>query len=536
MEERIALKRARQAALIPDEWRLRTFPTETGINALKVIRNCDLLSQKEKDITETTDANILLGKLASKELTSLEVTTAFAKRAALAHQLTNCCTEIFFDDAFRDARAADDYLAKTGKTLGPLHGLPVSVKDVFRVKGQDTTVGWVAMSGKPAADDGIVLQIIRKLGGVPYVKTNVPQSMMMSDSYNHLFGQCVNTLNTKFISGGSSGGESALLSALGSIVGIGTDVGGSIRIPASLCGIYGLSPTSGRHPHEQFSPRQDIVRSVAGPMACSLSSIEAYMGALMQVEPWTVDPILAPVPWRSTLSSPPKRLRVGYIIDDGLVKVQPPVARAVRHTVAALLEAGHEVFEWDVSKHPYSYDLWLRGILSDGGEGARKMCAQSGEPLIKGMLVGTEKDILTTSELHQLLFEKRNLETEYLKQWTDSGIDALIMPVTPWAGYLPKTWVSGPQYVGYTSIWNLLNYAALAVPATTVSVEEDRPDDDWLGHVPRNDLDEFNYRQYDVDLVKGLPVGIQVVGGRFGEEKCVAVGKVIDSLLKGKTT
>lgn len=141
MEERIALKRARQAALIPDEWRLRTFPTETGINALKVIRNCDLLSQKEKDITETTDANILLGKLASKELTSLEVTTAFAKRAALAHQLTNCCTEIFFDDAFRDARAADDYLAKTGKTLGPLHGLPVSVKDVFRVKGQDTTVG-----------------------------------------------------------------------------------------------------------------------------------------------------------------------------------------------------------------------------------------------------------------------------------------------------------------------------------------------------------------------------------------------------------
>lgn len=100
--------------------------------------------------------------------------------------------------------------------------------------------------------------------------------------------------------------------------------------------------------------------------------------------------------------------------------------------------------------------------------------------------------MLTTA---QLLFDKRNLETEYLKQWTGSGIDALIMPVTPWAGYLPKTWVSGPQYVGYTSIWNLLNYAALAVPATTVSLEEDRPDDDWLGHVPRNDLDEFNYRQ-----------------------------------------
>ena len=74
----------------------------------------------------------------------------------------------------------------------------------------------------------------------------------MSDSYNHLFGQCVQAQNTKFISGGSSGGESALISARGSVIGIGTDIGGSIRIPASLCGIYGLSTTSGRHPHEQF--------------------------------------------------------------------------------------------------------------------------------------------------------------------------------------------------------------------------------------------------------------------------------------------
>jgi amidase len=96
-----------------------------------------------------------------------------------------------------------------------------------------------------------VARTLRRLGAVLYVKTNLPQSMMMSDSYNHVFGQCVNPLNRNLISGGSSGGESSLLAARGSALGIGTDLGGSIRIPASLCGLYGLSPTPGRHPYER---------------------------------------------------------------------------------------------------------------------------------------------------------------------------------------------------------------------------------------------------------------------------------------------
>ena len=151
--------------------------------------------------------------------------------------------------------------------------------------------------------------------------------------------------------------------------------------------------------------------------------------------------------------------------------------------------------------------------MSDGGEGCRKMCELSGEPLIKGMIVGTEKHILTTSQLHdvsleyssdrqrqkaepmKLLFEKRNVEIEYLKRWVDAGIDAIIMPVSPWLGYTPKTWVSGPQYVGYTGVWNLLNYSGLVMPVSTVSVEKDQPDEDWLRHTPRNAADEFNYKQ-----------------------------------------
>ncbi|GLI76886.1 hypothetical protein PoHVEF18_005164 [Penicillium ochrochloron] len=531
-QERAAEKRANQLALIPPEWRLSPVPSVESLpDGLAYIRS--ILTPAELALTEETDVTVLLRKLASAELSSLELTRAFAKRAALAHQLTICCTEIFFEEAFATAKQMDEYLAKAGTTVGPLHGLPVSIKDLFSVKGVDTSIGWVGLTNNPAPADKSVARTLRRLGAVLYVKTNLPQSMMMSDSYNHVFGQCVNPLNRNLISGGSSGGESSLLAARGSALGIGTDLGGSIRIPASLCGLYGLSPTPGRHPYERGSPGQDIIRSVAGPMSCSLATIERYMEALPCASPWELDQHTAPVPWRRSMASlKAKRLRIGFLVDDGVVKVQPPIARAVREVVAALKAAGHEVFEWDSSSHGYAYQLWEKAILSDGGEGCRKKIEMTGEPLIEGMLVGTEKDILTTSETHQLNADKYLYESEYLDRWTTSGIDALIMPNTPWVGYKPWTWVKSSAYVGYTSIWNLLGYAALTVPATAVSREKDIPDGEWLDHVPRNAGDKFNKEQYDIDLVDGMPVGVQVVGGRFGEEKCVSVAKAIEQAMR----
>ena len=143
-------------------------------------------------------------------------------------------------------------------------------------------------------------------------------------------------------------------------------------------------------------------------------------------------------------------------------------------------------------------------------------------------------------------------ETEYLNRWTTSGIDALIMPTGPWVGYRPETWVKSNAYVGYTSIWNLLGYAALATPVTNVSREKDMPDQEWLGLVPRNAGEQFNKEQCessscviysgssvlmpadDINLVEGMPVGVQIVGGRFGEEKCVAVAKAIEQAMRWK--
>jgi amidase len=142
--DRARSKRSAQASLIPPEWRLQAVPSvEDAPDAVAYIQNSSnkLLSPRELAITEISDINALLRKLASRQLSSLEVTKAFAKRAALLHQLTTCCTEIFFEDAFTRAAQLDDHLRRTGETVGPLHGLPVSIKDLFGVEGVDTCIG-----------------------------------------------------------------------------------------------------------------------------------------------------------------------------------------------------------------------------------------------------------------------------------------------------------------------------------------------------------------------------------------------------------
>ncbi|KAL4890628.1 amidase signature domain-containing protein [Aspergillus ambiguus] len=498
----VVKKRESQLASIPPPWRLSpSVLASAPLNTVALIRSCGVLSPQELEWTDTKDIKVLLAKLASREITSVQLTTAFSKRAAVAQQTTKCLTEIFFDRALARAKELDDVLEKTGKVMGPLHGLPVSVKDRFEVEGVDTTVGWVGLVGKPAERSCSIVKLLESMGAVLYVKTNIPQSLMMSDSYNHVFGQSVNAFNSQLISGGSSGGEGALIGAGGSPLGIGTDIGGSIRIPSAL----------------------------QGPMASSLSTVEYFMQSLLDKEPWEVDPGCIPIPWRKEMAAIPKRkLRLGIISDDGIVKPQPPVTRALRDVGRKLAEAGHELVEWDTSLHVKGTELWTKAVCADGGRHCKELCDIIDEPLIEGMLVGSAKDELSMAEREKLEREKWEFQESFAKQWKEAGIDAIVMPVTPWVGYKPKTWVISKQWLGYTALWNLLNYAAVTVPVTTADPARDQPGEEWLNHKPRNDSDAFNHTQYDIDLVKGLPVCVQIVGARFGEEKAVSIAKILD--------
>jgi amidase len=177
-KHKAALKREAQFDSIPPEWRLPELKS-TPKNTYEYLKTSGILTARELEITETTSAPALLSQLASGTLSAVDVTTAFCKRAALSHQLIKCCTEMFFTEALETARRLDQYLAENGKPIGPLHGLPISMKDNFQIKGQDTTIGWVSEIGKPATESDLLVRCLEKQGAVMYVKTNIPQSLMV---------------------------------------------------------------------------------------------------------------------------------------------------------------------------------------------------------------------------------------------------------------------------------------------------------------------------------------------------------------------
>ncbi|KAL4925465.1 putative acetamidase [Aspergillus undulatus] len=263
------------------------------------------------------------------------------------------------------------------------------------------------------------------------------------------------------------------------------------------------------------------------------------MQSLLDSNPWNLDPGCIPISWRKDIAAlPTRKLKLAIVYDDGVVRPQPPVMRAMREVARKLMDDGHEVTEWDTTFHNRGIPHWTKSVLADCGHHCRQLCSLIDEPLIQGMIVGTATDELPTIERESLEEEKYAFAQAYLSQWKDAGIDALLLPFTPWVGYRPKEWVRSSQWLGYTAVFNLLDYAGVTVPVTRADGGLDCPNSrsegmrEWVVHWERirNEADRFNWGQYDIDSVKGMPVTVQIVGGRFGEEKAISVAKVIDGL------
>jgi amidase len=155
---------------------------------------------------------------------------------------TNCLTEILFPEALARARFLDEHLEKTGHVIGPLHGLPISLKDCFITPPHPSSIGMACFANVPTTDETVLVGILAKLGAVFYVKTTTPTAMMMMETISCVWGETRGAYHSGTSSGGSSGGEGSLLAMRGSPLGIGTDIGGSIRIPSAFNGLYGLKP------------------------------------------------------------------------------------------------------------------------------------------------------------------------------------------------------------------------------------------------------------------------------------------------------
>lgn len=282
-------------------------------------------------------------------------------------------TEIFFDEAIERARQLDQErkASPNGKALRPLHGLPVSLKDSFQVVGHDTSTGLACFVNEPAEENSAVAAMLLDLGAVLYCKTNLPQIIMTGDSDNNVFGRTLNPRNTSLTAGGSTGGEGALLALRGSVLGVGTDIGGSIRVPSVCNGIYGFRPSVGLMPHggvrDLTVPGTDGVRSTVGPMATSLRDCSLFLKSIMQAETWRYDSTVVSVPWRSLPAK--ENLRIGLVEDDGIYTPSPPVRRGLKKAADLLRESGNiEVIPLTLPNVQDHYQDLIQYFALSGGD------------------------------------------------------------------------------------------------------------------------------------------------------------------------
>ncbi|KAI0482029.1 amidase [Xylariaceae sp. FL0804] len=482
-------------------------------------------------VTKIDNVPDLLERISTGQVTSEAVTKAYIRSL----------TEVLFEDAIAQARELDAHYREHGRLRGPLHGVPVTLKDQFNVAGYDSTLGYVGRAFKPAREDAVLTGMLKKLGAVVVAKTNLPQSIMWCETENPLWGLTTHPCSKRYTPGGSSGGEGALLALEASIVGFGTDIGGSVRIPAHMQGLYALKPSSSRLPYygaPVSTEGQEHVPSSVGPLARSLSTLDFIMRELIHSEPWEHDARCAPKAWdQETLDAfKTKPLTIGILVDDGVVRPHPPVTRVLLDLVQKLKGAGHEVIDWDPRFHAECIQVLDEYYTADGGEDIRRDMSVAGEPYVPHVeAIVNRGRAISVYEYWQLNRRKIELQQAYLRKWnsirspaTGRPVDVVLMPTMPHAAVPHRAC----RWVGYTKVWNVLDYAALVLPAGRVGPVDGGAAWD---HAARNALDEANlatWAQNKSDMIEmELPVSVQIVGRKLEEEKILGVGHAINSLI-----
>ncbi|KAJ7052244.1 amidase [Mycena amicta] len=519
-------------------------------------------------------ASEIVVRIGSGEWTATEVVTAYVARAAEAHAATNCGTEILFEDALREANALDADFAATKKLRGLLHGVPISLKDQFDVVGYDSSMGYSKLLQKPASTNSDIAALLRAAGAIPIIKTNVPQTLFAMECSNPVFGATTNPYNSFYSSGGSSGGEAALLAMDGSALGVGSDIGGSLRVPAALCGVYSLKPSMLRVSYigaGEPTPGFDGIISVAGPMGRSVDDLDIFARLTLGVpgRSHTVSPILYSEPKLT------EKLRFGYYTEF-YVKASPASQRAVMDTVAALRKQGHECVEVEIPTPDEvmriyvalcsadGYKTLLSGVGSDPVEEAlQPISILPALPWfirnLIGWVVGFQDPQLSHllavngAKSVQELFEwtvKRDdyVATFYREVWDKHQLDGIIAPMLVLPQLPRGSFSSVFQASAVTSLYNVVNSPVGCLPVTRIDPTLDALTPEWtsseltapsmlyktlyLGSsLPTMPQHLRGKPMYDVNLMSGMPVGVQVVGRKWEDEKVLGMMRIVDDAL-----
>ncbi|EGV63175.1 amidase signature enzyme [Yamadazyma tenuis ATCC 10573] len=383
---------------------------------------------------------------------------------------------------------------------------------------------------------GTNAQILENLGAVFYIRTNQPQTLMHLCSDNNFIGVSRNPFNLSLTPGGSSSGEGALVGFGGSAIGVGTDIGGSIRAPAAYSGCHGLRPTSkriGLAGSLSAGAGQESVMAVAGPLARTIEDIDYWMKHYINDgKPWEVDQNTLRLPWKEVAAPKASDLTIAVMYDDGIVRTTPPITRGLKETVAKLEKAGVKIVEFKPIRTQLAYDTVNSMYTCDGNDAQRELLAASGEPLCRltkwSLNYGGGKE-LTVTQNRKLNMIRDSLRQEYTSFLIDNKIDFILSPT--YNNVAPK-----PKQVynwSYTSLFNILDFPTLVFQTGIFQDPEiDQWDASYKDYKFRSELEEIECNIYNPKEFVGAPVGLQLSGRRYFDEEVVAAGKTIVDILQ----
>uniref|UniRef100_A0A914X9C4 Amidase domain-containing protein n=1 Tax=Plectus sambesii TaxID=2011161 RepID=A0A914X9C4_9BILA len=519
--------------------------------------NVDSTLSKKRETILAMSFTDLRNALQKEDYSASEALDAYRFKALQVQMEINCVTEFVVEAV----QWASDLDAKyKGKSKPALFGIPFSVKENYYMKGYDCTVGLAKRSMQPMTSDNSFVAFLRSQGGVPFVRTNVPQALISFVCSNTVYGTTGNPFNKERTPGGSSGGEAALLAADGSAFGIGSDLAGSLRIPAAMCGIVTIKPTAARLRAEGAAtgmPGRGRLGLGYGFFTKTVDEQIFLLETTLTPDYFDRSLGMAPLPLMKKEIESKSKLRIGYFTDDGFLPATPGCARVVTETVRKLEDAGHVLIPFNVPQPEAALKLLLKCLFPDGGQFLRDsyahedvdqhlkqfvtmlkvpnvirkmmsylllpLCRQMG--IMSGAYVSDLNDLRLTQEaVDAYIFE-------FGAQWKELELDALVCP----AFAIPPVPHHYPSQLGAcafsTGLFNLLDYPAGVVPVGHVTDEDDAA----LQSFPEG----FNGTNLLYALIKkaaaksrGLPLAVQIVTLPFREELCLRLMKEVETLTK----
>ncbi|HET7258253.1 MAG TPA: amidase [Candidatus Acidoferrum sp.] len=451
-----------------------------------------------------TIAEIAAG-IRAKEFSPVEVVEEHLERIASLQPKLNPFVHLDAEGARRQARAAEAAVMR-GPKVGPLHGVPLTVKSCVDVAGWPVPAGSLLRKDYVAREDAPLVARLRAAGAILLGNTNTPEYLMAYETDNLVSGKTSNPWNLERSSGGSSGGEAAAIATGCSAGGVGSDGGGSIRVPAHFCGICGLKPTPGRIPATGHFPGGGGAFGwigVVGPMARTITDLRALFEAM--AGPDAGDALSAPVTMSEVEERELRKLKIGILESDALGKTTPETSAAVNRAAKLLSEQGFAVETKRLRGLDRAIELWwyffgpvVADLIRRGAIGQEELMS----PMLREFIaLATGETALTYDGFLNACGERDSLRAEILRQIED--VTLLLSPVS-----------SGPAFRHGEGNWR--------------SCERENYRD-TMKHSQWLNLAGFPGAVVPMEISSGgLPIGVQVIGRPYEDELVLAVSEVIE--------